>query len=115
MSSAFARLSELRRDRAEAASGRGGGSPAASTPSLVPARETLDPKYTWDLTSIFASWDSWEQAFTELDRGVEVYKKYRGTLGQGGDQLLKALAETLARKKVVQRITPELGELSKLL
>ncbi len=68
-------------------------SSAAPAPSLVPARESLDQKYTWDLSSIFTSWDAWEQAFTELDRGIEAYKKYEGTLAQGGDQLLKALTD----------------------
>lgn len=65
--------------------------PPAST--LVPARASLDPKYTWDLSSIFKSWDDWERAFTELDRGVEAYKKYEGTLAQGGDQLVRALTD----------------------
>ena len=69
-------------------------SPAAPAPStLVPARASLDQKYTWDLSSIFTSWDAWEQAFTELDRGIEAYKKYEGTLAQGGDQLLRALTD----------------------
>jgi oligoendopeptidase F len=69
-------------------------SPAAPVPStLVPARETLEQKYTWDLSSIFTSWDAWEQAFTELDRGIEAYKKYEGTLAQGGAQLLRALTD----------------------
>jgi oligoendopeptidase F len=101
--SAFANhtTSLLRRDLAVAATGRGGGSsPAAPAPStLVPARDTLDPKYTWDLTSIFPSWESWEAAFAELDRGIEAYKKYEGTLAQGPDQLLRALRDrdTLAQ------------------
>ncbi len=67
---------------------------SASAPStLVPARDTLDQKYTWDLGSIFTSWDAWEQAFTELDRGIEAYKKYEGTLAQGGERLLAALTD----------------------
>ena len=68
-------------------------SSAAPAPSLVPNRESLDPKYTWDLSSIFKSWEEWEAAFTELDRGIEAYKKYEGTLGQGAAQLLKALKD----------------------
>jgi oligoendopeptidase F len=68
-------------------------SSAAPAPSLVPARELLDQKYTWDLSSIFPNWDAWEQAFSELDRGIEAYKKYEGTLAQGGEQLLKALTD----------------------
>jgi oligoendopeptidase F len=69
-------------------------SPAPSAgATLVPLRESIDPKYTWDLNSLFSSWDAWEAAFTELDRGVEAYKKYEGTLAQGGDQLLRALVD----------------------
>ena len=68
-------------------------SSAPPVPSLVPSRESLDHKYTWDLSSIFKSWDEWEAAFSELDRGIEAYKKYEGTLAQGGGQLLKALKD----------------------
>ena len=42
-------------------------SSAAPAPSLVPSRESLDPKYTWDLSSIFPSWEAWEAAFAELE------------------------------------------------
>jgi len=65
-----------------------------SAPSTqVPARESIDRKYTWDLSSIFSGWDAWESAFTELDRGIEAYTKYQGTLAQGPDNLLKALGD----------------------
>jgi oligoendopeptidase F len=71
-----------------------GSSPAAPAPStLVPAREAIDAKYTWDLTSIFSSWDAWEVAFHQLDQGIEAYKKYEGTLSQGAEQLLLALRD----------------------
>ena len=69
-------------------------SSAAPAPStLVPAREAIDTKYTWDLTSIFSSWDAWEVAFQQLDQGIEAYKKYEGTLSQGAGQLLLALQD----------------------
>src|ERR1051325_11965144 len=68
-------------------------SSAVPSPSLVPNRDALDPKYTWDLSSIFRSWEEWEAGFSELDRGIEAYKKYEGTLGQGATQLLKALKD----------------------
>ena len=101
--SAFAhnRLSVLRRDLAEAAASGGGGSPpAVPAPStLVPARGALDPKYTWDLSSIFPSWEAWEVAFADLDRSIEAYRKYEGTLSRGSAQLLGALhdRDTLAQ------------------
>jgi oligoendopeptidase F len=68
--------------------------PAAPAPStFVPARESLDQKYTWDLSSIFSSWEKWEEAFGELDRGIAAYTKYEGTLAQGAGQLLHALKD----------------------
>lgn len=65
----------------------------AAVPSLVPARNTIDPKYTWDLNSIFPSWEAWEAAFNELDRGIDAYRKYEGTLAQGPERLLRALQD----------------------
>ena len=67
---------------------------AAPVPStVVPERSAVDPRYTWDLTSIFKSWEEWEAGFNELDRGIEEYKKYEGTLSKGGEQLLRALRD----------------------
>ncbi|HWI20482.1 MAG TPA: oligoendopeptidase F [Vicinamibacterales bacterium] len=68
-------------------------SSAVPAPSLVPSRDSLDAKYTWDLSSIFTSWDEWEAAFNSLDRGIESYTQYEGTLAQGAGQLLKALRD----------------------
>jgi oligoendopeptidase F len=68
-------------------------SPEVPAATVVPAREALDQKYTWDLSSIFPNWEAWEAAFAELERGIEDYKKYEGTLAQGGAQLLTALRD----------------------
>lgn len=68
-------------------------SPAPAPSTQVPTRESLDPRYTWDLTCIFPSWEAWEAAFADLDAGIEAYKQYQGTLVQGADQLLRALKD----------------------
>src|SRR4029078_10577519 len=65
--------------------------PAAST--LVPPREAVDPKFTWDLSAIFDRWESWESAFRALDQGIDAFQQYEGTLSRGPDRLLAALAE----------------------
>ena len=31
-------------------------------------RETVDPRYTWDLTRIYASDEAWEEAFADARR-----------------------------------------------
>jgi oligoendopeptidase F len=64
-----------------------------ATATLVPTRDAIDPKYTWDLNSIFPNWEAWEAGFTALDQGIEAYKKYEGTLAQGAGQLLRALTD----------------------
>lgn len=76
--------------------------PGSST--LVPERTAVDPKYTWDLSSIFKSWDEWEAAFNELDRGIEAYRKYEGTLSQGPQQLLPALKDRDALAQLSYRV-----------
>ena len=68
-------------------------SAAPAPTTVVPTREAIDPRYTWDLKSIFPSWEAWEAGFTELDKGIEAYKKYEGTLSQGSGQLLRALKD----------------------
>jgi oligoendopeptidase F len=77
---------------------------APAPPTVVPARESLDPKYTWDLSSIFPDWEAWEQAFAELDGGIEAYKAYEGTLSRGADQLLRALRDRDALGQLSYRV-----------
>ena len=79
-------------------------SPAAVPSTQVPTRESLDPRYTWDLTSIFPSWEAWEAAFADLDAGIEAYKKYEGTLAQGADRLLQALKDRDALDQLSYRV-----------
>ena len=66
---------------------------SAPAPALVPTRESIDPKHTWDLAAIFDSWEAWEEGYQALDKGIEAFKQFEGRLGQGGDVLLSALRE----------------------
>jgi oligoendopeptidase F len=66
---------------------------ASPAQSLVPARETIDPKHTWDLSAIFPSWDAWEEGYLALDKGIERFKQFEGTLGQGRERLVAAFQE----------------------
>jgi oligoendopeptidase F len=68
-------------------------SSTVSAATVVPERESVDPRFTWDLSAIFSDWPAWEAAFRELDNGIEAFKGFEGTLGSGGDRLLAALRE----------------------
>jgi oligoendopeptidase F len=68
-------------------------SPTLSVSSVVPARESLDPRFTWDLSAIFSAWSEWEAAFKQLDDGVARFRGFEGTLAQGPGRLLEALCQ----------------------
>jgi oligoendopeptidase F len=67
--------------------------PSTSASTLVPAREAVDTKYTWDLSAIFPDWATWEAGFKDLEAGVERFAQFEGTLAQGPDRLLASLQE----------------------
>jgi oligoendopeptidase F len=65
--------------------------PTASAATVVPSRDSVNPRFTWDLSSIFPDWTAWDTAFKQLDEGVEQFKSFEGTLGQSAERLLEAL------------------------
>jgi oligoendopeptidase F len=68
-------------------------SPVTTASTVVPARDAVDQRFTWDLSSIFPDWPSWEAGYHSLDQGIEAFRRYEGTLAQGPDRLLGALRE----------------------
>lgn len=51
-------------------------------------RGEVDAKYKWRLDLIFPDWESWEQAFADLEAGLPGLAARRGTLSQSGQDLL---------------------------
>ncbi len=70
-----------------------GMSSPAPAPTLVPARDELDPRFTWDLNAIFPDWNAWEEHYRIIDQRVEAFRQFEGTLAQGPHRLLVALTE----------------------
>ncbi|MFN8057653.1 MAG: oligoendopeptidase F [Vicinamibacterales bacterium] len=66
-----------------------------------PPRGSVDPRWTWRLTDIFADWSAWEEAYGRLGLLVERYRALTGTLARGGEALLAAL-----------QLSDELGQLA---
>jgi oligoendopeptidase F len=79
-------------------------SPAATVPAVVPARGDVLSKYTWDLSSIFESWEAWEAAFGALDAAIEHYRAHEGRLSEGGDRLLQAYRDADALGQLAYRV-----------
>jgi len=79
-------------------------SSAVTAPAVVPPRQEIATKYTWDLSSIFDSWESWEAGYAELDGAIERYRGYEGTLAQGPDALLRAYADADTLGQLAYRV-----------
>lgn len=77
---------------------------APSAAAVVPARTAVPPQYTWDLSSIFETWEAWEAGFADLDAAIERYRGYEGTLAQGGDRLLRAYRDADALGQLAYRV-----------
>jgi oligoendopeptidase F len=77
---------------------------AAGQLTVVPSRDSLDPKDTWDLSAIFQSWDAWQDGFAALEKGIDAYRAHEGTLAKGPDSLLAALRDSDALGQLAHRV-----------
>ena len=60
-------------------------------PKKLPPRSQVKAADTWDLASLFVDDDAWEAEFKKLQRQIPRYKKFRGTLADGPQQLADCL------------------------
>jgi len=69
--------------------------PAARTRN----RLEIPDRFKWNLLDIFQNWDEWEAAYSTLEKGIELYPAFKGTLAQGPGRLLEAfkLSEQLGQ------------------
>ncbi|EMA33223.1 oligoendopeptidase F [Halobiforma nitratireducens] len=56
--------------------------------SSVPDRSEIDEEYTWDLESIYASDDDWEEAYETVSERIEDLASYEGRVTEDADTLL---------------------------
>ena len=54
-------------------------------------RATVDPKFTWDTTRIYASDEAWEQAVSDVKAKADAFAAMAGTFKDGKDAILTAL------------------------
>ncbi|MBQ8094777.1 MAG: oligoendopeptidase F [Clostridia bacterium] len=57
----------------------------------IKSRSEIDPKYTWDLTRVFADDEAWEAEFTAIRTLTDDLSAYAGTLASGKTAVLAAL------------------------
>jgi oligoendopeptidase F len=64
-------------------------------------RDEIPDRFKWNLNDIFDNWTSWENAYKQLDAGIDRYAALKGTLAQGPERLLDAF-----------RLSEDLGQLA---
>jgi oligoendopeptidase F len=57
----------------------------------VPERSEIETRYLWATETIFPSDEAWEAEFAAVQKQIGETAKFKGTLGQGPDELLAAL------------------------
>jgi oligoendopeptidase F len=68
-------------------------------PARTRTRLEIPDRFKWNLLDIFQSWDEWEAAYSTLEKGIERYAAFKGTLAEGPGRLLEAfkLSEQLGQ------------------
>lgn len=59
-------------------------------------RASVDPRFTWDLSRIFASDEAWERAFSAVKEDAQAFAALAGTLCTGREAVLSALSGYMA-------------------
>ncbi len=62
--------------------------------SSVPERSDIDAQYKWDLESIYATDDEWEEAYEDVEDQLNEIAEYEGRITEDGETLLSVLQLT---------------------
>ncbi|MCZ0717744.1 oligoendopeptidase F [Aerococcus kribbianus] len=68
------------------------------------AREANDPKYQWDLTTIYPDDEAFEADLADFMESLDQVEEYRGSLDQGKAQVIAALEGILAISRKLEKL-----------
>lgn len=69
-----------------------------------PKRSEVPVGDTWDLASLFPSDAAWQQAIPELERWIEGFARFQGTLAQSAEHLAECLDHDVRTDRLAERI-----------
>lgn len=70
----------------------------------VPARNEVDVKDTWDLSSLYKDNNAWEKDLKKLEQLRTQYESYRGTLKQSAQRVAEFLKFDLQVDRIAERV-----------
>ncbi|WP_276299123.1 oligoendopeptidase F [Halorussus lipolyticus] len=74
--------------------------------SSVPERSDIETEYKWDLESIYATDDEWEEAYEEVEDRLDELEAYEGRVTEDGETLLEVLE---LREEVMRQVEMVIG------
>ena len=73
--------------------------------SSVPERSEIDEEYKWDLESIYATDEDWEQAYEDVEARIDELTSYEGRVVEDGTTLLEFFERYESVMRDVQQIS----------
>jgi oligoendopeptidase F len=70
----------------------------------LPARSTVRPADSWDLTALFKSDTEWEKTFARFEGQITGYAKFKGKLGESSEMLAAAMKFDAAVDRLAERL-----------
>ncbi|MEW5815329.1 MAG: oligoendopeptidase F, partial [Spirochaetota bacterium] len=77
---------------------------SSDTQSVIPKREEVDIRYTWDLSSLFPSDEAWEEGLKEFEKKTQKIESFKGTLGKSAGDLRACLDFMMELGKLEERL-----------
>ncbi|WP_303973144.1 oligoendopeptidase F [Streptococcus merionis] len=71
---------------------------------MVKNRNEIDEKYTWDLSTVFATDEAWEAELAEIMTALDEAKAFEGTLSESGQALLAVTDAQLALMRRIEKL-----------
>jgi oligoendopeptidase F len=83
--------------------------PAETLSSTAPPvrsrnRIEISDRFKWNVGDIFPSWEAWDEAYKQLEAGVDRYAELKGTLSRGPDALLAAFRQSEELGQLAYRV-----------
>src|SRR5688572_10157599 len=69
-----------------------------------PSRDIIPDRYRWDLSAVCSSWDEWTELYGRLERAIESFKAFQGTLATGASRVLAAFRAMDAMGALAYRV-----------
>ena len=67
-------------------------------------RDEIPERFKWNLADIFPSWEAWEGAYSQLEKGIEQYAALKDTLAGGAASLVRAFRQSEALGQLAYRV-----------